>query len=294
MGFPTCSSVSERALPEVGVNTATGDVLIAPHSLRRVTRGLPTRDEHRRLNVEITPSVQQRRNVIPGFAHARLAVSVDRSPRWSVFGRWWERLLDDVIDDDNPHVEQLGGISRRSGHVTCDDKVPRFECVYELPLKPPAVRGVVIGIDFVVSMPSPSIHLDRSKIDLMLFGSVGLSPNSYTVDRYPNAQRMLQEPLFQYTHVEADLVENVVLRPTDDTETYPSGWKCTLHLCTLDGLTLVRYDNSHEDTKGNEHHTTAGDRDDIKLPGIEDRLVEFWASADEYWEAVGRDPPCPH
>ncbi len=135
MGFPTCSSVSERALPEVGVNTATGDVLIAPHSLRRVTRGLPTRDEHRRLNVEITPSVQQRRNVIPGFAHARLAVSVDRSPRWSVFGRWWERLLDDVIDDDNPHVEQLGGIPRRSGHVTCDDKIPRFECVYELPLE---------------------------------------------------------------------------------------------------------------------------------------------------------------
>lgn len=61
---------------------------------------------------------------------------------------------------------------------------------------------------------------------------------------------MPQELLFQYTHVEADLVENVVLRPTDDTETYPSGWKYTLHLCTLDDLTLVRYDNSHEDTKG--------------------------------------------
>ena len=144
MGFPTCSSVSERALPEVGVNTATGDVLIAPYSLRRVTRGLPTRDEHRRLNVEITPSVQQRRNVIPGFAHARLAVSVDRSPRWSVFGRWWERLLDDVIDDDNPHVEQLGGIPRRGGHVICDDKVPRFECVYEPPLK----------LSFVLSIPA--------------------------------------------------------------------------------------------------------------------------------------------
>ena len=61
---------------------------------------------------------------------------------------------------------------------------------------------------------------------------------------------MPQEPLFQYTHVGAGLVENVVLRPTEDTETYPSGWKYTLHLGTLDDLTLVRYDNSHEDTKG--------------------------------------------
>ena len=55
---------------------------------------------------------------------------------------------------------------------------------------------------------------------------------------------MPSEPFFQYTHVEAGLVENVVLRPTDDTETYPSGWKYTLHLGTLDDLTLVRYDNS--------------------------------------------------
>jgi len=61
---------------------------------------------------------------------------------------------------------------------------------------------------------------------------------------------MSSEPFFQYTHVEAGLVENVVLRPTDDTETYPSGWKYTLHLGTLDDLTLVRYDNSHEDTRG--------------------------------------------
>ena len=61
---------------------------------------------------------------------------------------------------------------------------------------------------------------------------------------------MAQEPVFQYTHVEAGLVENVVLRPTEATETYPSGWKYTLHLGTLEDLTLVRYDNAHEDTKG--------------------------------------------
>jgi len=61
---------------------------------------------------------------------------------------------------------------------------------------------------------------------------------------------MAQGPHFQYTHVEASLVENVVLRPTEDTETYPSGWKYTLHLGTLTDLTLVRYDNAHEGDEG--------------------------------------------
>ena len=107
---------------------------------------------------------------------------------------------------------------------------------------------------------------------------------------------MVQGPFFQYTHVEAGLVENVVLRPTDTTETYPSGWKYTLHLGTLEDLTLVRYDNAHEDTKGHELHTAAGDADDIdvEFPGMEERLVEFWASADEYWDAAGGDPPRPY
>ncbi|AZQ16070.1 hypothetical protein [Halorubrum sp. PV6] len=48
------------------------------------------------------------------------------------------------------------------------------------------------------------------------------------------------------------------------------------------------------DTNGHEHHTAAGDLDDVEFPGMEDRLVEFWASADEYWDAVSGDPPRPH
>jgi len=105
---------------------------------------------------------------------------------------------------------------------------------------------------------------------------------------------MAQERVFQYTHVEAGLVENAVLRRTADTDTYPSGWKYTLHLGTLNDLTLVRYDNSHERTKGHEHHTAAGDADDVDFPGMEARLVEFWATADEYWDAVDGTPPRPH
>ena len=105
---------------------------------------------------------------------------------------------------------------------------------------------------------------------------------------------MPQEPRFQYTHVEADLVENVVLRPTEATDIYPSGWKYTLHPGTLEDLTLVRYDNAHEDTKGHELHTAVGDAGDVELPGMEELLVEFWASGDEHWDAVGGDPPRPY
>lgn len=104
---------------------------------------------------------------------------------------------------------------------------------------------------------------------------------------------MPQEPTFRYTHVEQGLVENVVLRRTDDTDAYPCGWKYTLHLGTLEDLTLLRYDNAHEDTKGHELHTAAGERS-VEFPGMEERLLEFWANADEYWEAVGGDPPRPH
>jgi hypothetical protein len=104
---------------------------------------------------------------------------------------------------------------------------------------------------------------------------------------------MTQSPIFQYTHVEAGLVENVVVRPTADTDTYPSGWKYTLHLGTLDDLTLIRYDNAHEDTKGHELHTAAGGRD-VEFPGMEALIVEFWANADEYWNATAGDPPRPH
>lgn len=98
---------------------------------------------------------------------------------------------------------------------------------------------------------------------------------------------------FQYTHVEAGLVENLMIQQTADTDSYPSGWKYRLHLGTLEDLTLVRYDNSHEATKGHELHTATGDID-AEFPGIEAILAEFWANADEYWDAVDGDPPRPH
>lgn len=105
---------------------------------------------------------------------------------------------------------------------------------------------------------------------------------------------MGQELTFGYTHIEAGLVEKVVLRQTTDTEIYPSGWKYTLHLGTLEDLTLIRYDNAHEDTKGHEFHTAVGDIDDVDFPGMEERLLGLWASTDEYWDAIDGDPPRPY
>ncbi|MFB6151231.1 MAG: DUF6516 family protein [Haloarculaceae archaeon] len=104
---------------------------------------------------------------------------------------------------------------------------------------------------------------------------------------------MSEGAAYRYTHVEAGLVENVALRRTGDVDAYPSGWKYTLHLGTLEDLTPVRYDNAHEDTKGHERHTAAGTTD-VEFPGMEALVVEFWASADEYWDAVGGDPPRPY
>ncbi|MFP8890171.1 DUF6516 family protein [Natrialbaceae archaeon A-CW2] len=92
---------------------------------------------------------------------------------------------------------------------------------------------------------------------------------------------MGQELTHRYTHVESGLAENVVIRRTTDTDTYPSGWKYTLHLGTLEDLTLIRYDNAHEDTKGHELHTAAGDTD-VEFPGMEALLARFCANADEY------------
>lgn len=61
----------------------------------------------------------------------------------------------------------------------------------------------------------------------------------------------------EYTRKDGNYVEHVRIRWTDD-EKYPSGWDYTLHYGTLDGDTLLRYDNAHERTKGHERHTPAG------------------------------------
>lgn len=61
-------------------------------------------------------------------------------------------------------------------------------------------------------------------------------------------------------------VENVTIYRTDD-DTYPSGWKYSLHYGRIGGEALLRYDNAHERAKGHEKHTCDG-VERIEFPGM--------------------------
>lgn len=74
-------------------------------------------------------------------------------------------------------------------------------------------------------------------------------------------------------------VESVTIRRTDD-QAYPSGWKYSLHYGEIDGVTLLRYDNAHERTKGHERHTSSG-VDLIDFPGMERLYRRFKREIDQ-------------
>lgn len=47
---------------------------------------------------------------------------------------------------------------------------------------------------------------------------------------------------------------------------YPDGIKYRMHYGTTDGDTIVRYDNSHAETKGHERHTADGVDEGYEFP----------------------------
>ena len=88
------------------------------------------------------------------------------------------------------------------------------------------------------------------------------------------------------TFADGTLVRVFVLRTSR--EAYPSGWAYSLHYgsrkphpsLTLDDETILRYDNSHEDTKGHELHKAPDlEPKRIEFPG----MVELW---DRYWSEI--------
>ena len=81
------------------------------------------------------------------------------------------------------------------------------------------------------------------------------------------------ETVVEYTIKKQGTVEHVRVRRTDDPK-YPSGWDYALHFGTLDGETLLRYDNAHERTKGHERHTPEG-VEELEFPGMFDLLDRF-------------------
>lgn len=84
---------------------------------------------------------------------------------------------------------------------------------------------------------------------------------------------MTSVEVLNYETTDGRYVESVTVIRTGS-ETYPSGWKYSLHFGTLDGETLLRYDNAHERTKGHERHTQDG-IETIEFPGMEQLYDRF-------------------
>ncbi len=77
----------------------------------------------------------------------------------------------------------------------------------------------------------------------------------------------------ELTEKSGDYVKHVrIRRATDDK--YPCGYDYTFHYGTVDGETLLRYDNAHETQNGHERHTPDG-VEEIEFPGIEALLSRF-------------------
>lgn len=89
------------------------------------------------------------------------------------------------------------------------------------------------------------------------------------------------ELIEDYEDYEGGMVESVTIRTTTDS-TYDSGWKYSLHFGDIDGNAVVRYDNSHEDSKGHERHTADG-VEIIDFPGMKTLKQRFDREVDEWW-----------
>ena len=96
---------------------------------------------------------------------------------------------------------------------------------------------------------------------------------------------MADDRLLAYTDERPDsTVGAVTVRRTDDV-TYPCGWKYRLHFGTTEGTTLLRYDNSHERTKGHERHFTENGierTERIDFPGMDALLNRFYREIEEF------------
>ena len=84
---------------------------------------------------------------------------------------------------------------------------------------------------------------------------------------------MTSVEVLNYETTDGRYVESVTVIRTGS-EAYPSGWKYSLHFGTLNGETLLRYDNAHERTKGHERHTENG-VETIEFPGMEQLYDRF-------------------
>lgn len=66
-----------------------------------------------------------------------------------------------------------------------------------------------------------------------------------------------------------------------ESEKFPDGVKYRLHYGTDDGVTLIRYDNSHG---VHERHTPEGLDDDYEFPGYDAVQERFWDEVEQCHE----------
>lgn len=93
-------------------------------------------------------------------------------------------------------------------------------------------------------------------------------------------------PVEDWSYAEDDKVVDVTIGTTDD-DAYPSGWRYALHYGTVDGETILRYDNAHEGTKGHEKHT--GDTVEVvDFPGMASLYERFLETVRAELDDVGR------
>lgn len=77
-----------------------------------------------------------------------------------------------------------------------------------------------------------------------------------------------------WSYTEDRKIVNVTIGTTDDVDAYPSGWRYALNYGTIDGETILRYDNAHEKTKGHEMHTD-DDVEAVDFPGMTALYEQF-------------------
>ena len=83
----------------------------------------------------------------------------------------------------------------------------------------------------------------------------------------------------ELTERDGRYVKHIRVRRTDD-EKYPCGFDYALHYGTVDGETLLRYDNAHERSKGHERHTADGVTE-IAFPGMTALIERFEEEVDK-------------
>jgi len=78
------------------------------------------------------------------------------------------------------------------------------------------------------------------------------------------------ETIVDTVDYDGDYIKSITIVRTDSDE-YPEGWKYRLHYGTVDGRTVIRYDNSH----GVHERHTGDEVEEIEFAGITETVKRF-------------------